>query len=190
MPKPYTFPTLFNEALQISISNLKEWGYIEPEQIKSGTITWSSNGNQTGSILIKGNTGNEQPYIKLDYKYRDKPHKYKLRLVTVSSNLGKGLIWYFLCPVTNKRCRKLYSVGGYFLHREAFKGCMYESQTKSKKYRQLDKILGAYFRIDDLYSQLYRKHFKKTYTGKPTKRYLQIMDRIKSISKRLIQESQ
>ena len=178
MPKPYTFPTLYNEALQISISKLKEWEYLNPEQIKSGTITWSRNGNETGSISIKVNTHSEQPYIELDYKYRDEPRNYKVSLVSIPSNLGKGLIWYFLCPQTNKRCRKLYSIGGYFLHREAFEGCMYESQIQSKKYRQLDKTLGAYFRTDDLYSQLYQKHFKKYYAGKPTKRYLQIMEQI------------
>ena len=178
MPKPYTFPTLYNDALQISISKLKEWEYLNPEQIKSGTITWSRNGNQTGSISIKVNTHSEQPYIELDYKYRDEPRNYKVRLVSMPSNLGKGLIWYFLCPQTNKRCRKLYSIGGYFLHREAFNGCMYEIQTQSKKYRQLDKTFGAYFKIDDLYSQLYQKHFKKTYAGKPTKKYLRIMEQI------------
>jgi len=178
MPKPHTFPTLYNEALQISISKLKEWEYLNPEQIKSGTITWSRNGNQTGSISIKVNTHSEQPYIELDYKYRDEPRNYKVSLVSMPSNLGKGLIWYFLCPQTNKRCRKLYSIGGYFLHREAFNDCMYETQTQSKKYRQLDKTLGAYFRTDDLYSQLYQKHFKKTYAGKPTKKYLRIMEQI------------
>ncbi len=178
MAKPYTFPTLYNKALQISISKLKEWEYLNPEQIKSGTLTWSRNGNQTGSISIKVNTHSEQPYIELDYKYRDEPRNYKVRLVSIPSNLGKGLIWYFLCPQTNKRCRKLYSIGGYFLHREAFNGCMYETQTQSKKYRQLDKTLGAYFRTDDLYSQLYQKHFKKTYAGKPTKKYLRIMEQI------------
>lgn len=173
-----TFPTLYNEALQISISKLKEWEYLNPEQIKSGTLNWSRNGNQTGSISIKVNTHSEQPYIELDYKYRDEPRNYKVRLVSNPSNLGKGLIWYFLCPQTNKRCRKLYSIDGYFLHREAFNGCMYETQTQSKKYRQLDKTLGAYFRTDDLYSQLYQKHFKKTYAGKPTKKYLRIMEQI------------
>lgn len=178
MPKPHTFPTLYNEALQISISKLKEWEYLNPEQIKSGTITWSRNGRQTGSISIKVNTHSEQPYIELDYKYRDEPRNYKVRLVSLPSNLGKGLIWYFLCPHTNKRCRKLYSIGGYFLHREAFNGCMYETQTQSKKYRQLDKTLGAYFKSDNLYSELYKKNFKKTYAGKPTKRYLRIMEQI------------
>lgn len=178
MPKPHTFPTLYNEALQISISKLKEWEYLNPEQIKSGTITWSRNGSQTSSISIKVNTHSEQPYIELDYKYRDEPRNYKVRLVSLPSNLGKGLIWYFLCPHTNKRCRKLYSIGGYFLHREAFNGCMYETQTQSKKYRQLDKTLGAYFKSDNLYSELYEKNFKKTYAGKPTKRYLRIMEQI------------
>ena len=178
MPKFPTFPTLYNEALQIDISKLKGWGYLNPEQIKSGTLNWSRNGNPTGSISIKVNTKSEQPYIELDYKYREEPRNYKVRLVSIPSNLGKGLIWYFLCPHTKKRCRKLYSIGGYFLHREAFNGCMYETQTQSKKYRQLDKTLGAYFEIDNLYSELYKKNFKKTYAGKPTKRYLRIMEQI------------
>ena len=55
---------------------------------------------------------------------------------------------------------------------------MYESQTQSKKYRQLDKSVGAYLKADELYSQLYQKHFKKTYAGKPTKKYLRIIEQI------------
>ena len=178
MPKPYTFPTLYNEALQIDISKLKGWGYFKPKQIKSGTVNWSRNGNPTGSISIKVNTKSEQPYIELDYKYRDEPRNYKVYLTSTPSNLNKGEIWYFICPQTKKRCRKLYSIGGYFLHRKAFNGCMYETQTQSKKYRQLDKTLGAYFEIDNLYSELYKKNFKKTYAGKPTKRYLRIIEQI------------
>jgi hypothetical protein len=178
MAKYPTFPTLYDEVLQIDISRLKEWGYLKPEQIKNGTINWSSNGNKTGSISISVNTFSEQPFIELDYKYRDESRNYKVRLVSILSNLGKGLIWYFLCPQTNKRCRKLYSIGGYFLHREAFKDCMYDCQTKSKHYREFDKSFGAYFRTDELYSQLYKKHFKKTYAGKPTKKYLNLMKQI------------
>lgn len=179
MPKHHTFPTLYNEALQLSITKLKEWKYLNPKQIKSGTLTWNRNGNQTGSISMLVNTRSEQPYIVLDYKYKDEPRSYTVKMVSLPSNLGRGSIWYFLCPQTNKRCRKLYSIGGYFLHREAFNCCMYETQTQSKKYRQLDKTLGAYFRTDDLYSQLHQKHFKKTYAGKPTKRYLRIMEKMR-----------
>ena len=178
MPKFPTFPTLYDEVLQINITKLKECGFLDPKQIKSGTLTWSRNGNPTGSISIVVNTHSEQPYIELDYKYRDKPRNYKVYLTSTPSNLNRGEIWYFICPQTNKRCRKLYSIGGYFLHREAFSGCMYKTQTQSKKYRELDKTLGAYFEIDNLYSELYKKNFKKTYAGKPTKKYLRIIEQI------------
>jgi len=178
MPKPPTFPTLYNEVLQIHISKLKGWGYLDPEQIKSGTLNWSRDGNPTDSISIQVNTHSEQPYIELDYKYRGEPRNYKVYFTSIPSNLKRGEIWYFVCPHTKRRCRKLYSIGGYFLHREAFNGCMYETQTQSKKYRQLDKTFGAFFRTDDLYSLLDQKHFKKTYAGKPTKKYLRIMEQI------------
>ena len=36
------------------------------------------------------------------------------------------------------------------------------------------KTLGVYFKSDNLYSELYEKNFKKTYAGKPTKKYLRI----------------
>ena len=139
MAKPCTFPTLYDEVLQIHISKLKECGYIDPEQIKSGTLNWSRNGNPTGSISIQANTYSEKPYIELDYKYKDEPRNYKVYLTSTPSNLNRGEIWYFICPQTKKRCRKLYSIGGYFLHREAFPGCLYEIQTQSKKYRNLKK---------------------------------------------------
>ncbi len=185
MAKPSTFPTLYDEVLQINISKLKEWNYLNPEQIKSGTLNWSSNGNPIGSISIVVNTQRERPYIELDYKYRDEPRNYKIYLTSTTSNLNKGKIWYFLCPHTNKRCRKLYSIGGYFLHREAFNGCMYESQTQSKKWGEWDKLFGGLYKSEQLYKELYKKHFKSFYAGKPTKRYLRIMKQIekaKSIS--------
>lgn len=178
MPYPHTFPTLYNEVLQIHISKLKGWDTLTPEQMKSGTLNWSRNGNTTFSISISIHTHSGQPYIELDYKYKDEHRNYKVYLTSTPSNLNRGKIWYFICPQTNKRCRILYSIGGYFLHREAFNGCMYEIQTQSKKYRQLDKTLGAYFKSDNLYSELYKKNFKKTYAGKPTKKYLRIMEQI------------
>jgi hypothetical protein len=60
---------------------------------------------------------------------------------------------------------------------------MYEKQTQSKKYRQLDKTLGVYFRTDELFEQLYRKHFKKQYAGKPTKKYLKLNSQLSKLEK-------
>jgi len=178
MPKTPTFPTLFDEVLQINISKLKQWKYLNHAQIKSSTLTWSRNGNKIGSISLLINTLSKHPYVELDYKYNDEPRKYKVKLVSMPSNLGKGKIWYFLCPQTNKRCRKLYSIGGYFLHREAFNGCMYECQKQSKNWRQLGKAFGSYFESEKCYDEIYSKHFKKYYNGKPTKRYLRLLNQI------------
>ena len=178
MPKPHTFPTLFDEVKTVSISFLTKHRYLKPNKWKSGTITWSSNGNKTGSISIQVNTLSESPYLLLDYKCNEIPINYRVKLVSAPSNLGKGIVWFFVCPHTCKRCRKLYLAHTYFYHRSAFKGCMYEKQTKSKKSRYLDKTLGAYYRTEKLFEQLYKKHFKKRYAGKPTKKFLKLTKQI------------
>ena len=178
MPKPATYPTLFDDVLQLHITRLKKWGYLETNTSKGGAIDWSSNGESIGRISIFHLSNETENYIELDYKYRDEPRNYRVHLVSVPSNLGKGIIWYFLCPETGKRCRKLYSIGGYFLHRTAFRDCMYDSQTKSKKWQQMERVYGVYFELDRLYEQLYKKHFKKFYNGKPTKKYLTLLKKI------------
>jgi hypothetical protein len=178
MPKPHTFPTLYDEVKTVSITFLTKHGYLKPNQLKAGSVHWSRNGENIGSISIEVNIQSEQPYIELDYKCNEAPIKYKVQLVSVPSNLGKGVIWYFVCPHTGKFCRKLYLADTYFYHREAFKGCMYEKQTQSKKSRYLDKTIGAYFKTDQLYEQLYKKNFKKQYAGKPTKKYLKLTQQI------------
>ena len=124
----------------------------------------------------------------MDYKYGDEPRNYKVSLVSIPSNLGKGVIWYFRCPQTNKRCRKLYSIGGYFFHREAFNGCMYDSQTRSKKWRLMEKVFGSCFDIDNHYEEIYSKHFKTHYNGKPTKRYLKLMRQINKAERLSVSE--
>ncbi len=188
MAKSPTFPTLYNDLKTVSISFLKNHGYLKPNQRQSGTITWSRNGNKTASISIKVNTNLESLYIELDYNYNDEPRNYKIKLIPTPSNLNRGTIWYFICPQTNKRCRKLYLIGGYFLHREAFSGCMYETQTQSKRSRYLDKKIGAYFRTEQLFEQLYKKHFKKQYAGKPTKKYLKLTQQIERAENMSIHE--
>ena len=128
----------------IDISELKSWGYLKTNLIKNGFITWYRNETEIGSITICSNTFNVKPFVELTYNFNDKYRRYEVPLVSIPSNLGKGNIWYFLCPKTNKRCRKLYSIGGYFYHREAFKNVFYESQTRGKNYRLLNQIYGGY----------------------------------------------
>ena len=188
MPKPHTFPTLYDDLKKVSISFLTKHGYLKPNQWRSGTITWSRNGNVIGSISIRVNTQSQSPYIELDYKYNETPINYRVQLVSAPSNLGKGVVWYFLCPHTGKRCRKLYLGETYFFHRSAFRGCMYEKQTHSKKYRGLDKTLGVYFQKEQLFEELNKKNLKKYYAGKPTKRYWKLTCQLKQAQRISVNE--
>jgi len=179
MPKPHTFPTLYDELKTVSISFLSKYGYLKPNQWQTGTLSWSRNGNNIGSISIAVNTHCQSPYLELDYLSDKVPINYKVQMIKALSNLGKGFVWYFICPLTGKRCRKLYLGKTHFYHRSAFTGCMYEKQTHSKYGRYLDKTLGAYFQSDKLYSQLNKKHFKKYYAGKPTKKFIKLSQQIR-----------
>jgi hypothetical protein len=180
MPKCSTFPTLYDNCKIISISDLKRWEYLKPNQYKSGVITWSRHRNKTGSISIAVNTNAEPPYMELDYTCNKAPINYRVQLVTIPSNLGKGVIWFFICPRTGRRCRKLHCADTYFYHRSAFRGCFYEKQIQSHYYRKLEKQFGLLFGIDEVYKKIYAKHFKNQYNGKPTKLYLKLMKQVET----------
>lgn len=63
---------------------------------------------------------------------------------------------------------------------------MYERQTQSKKSRYLNKMLREYFQTAELFEQINKKNFKKTYAGKLTKKYLRIIEQLQKSEKRLI----
>ncbi|MBK9402367.1 MAG: hypothetical protein IPN36_16440 [Bacteroidetes bacterium] len=62
---------------------------------------------------------------------------------------------------------------------------MYESQTHSKAYRDLGKTFGKYFQTERAFEQIYIKHFKQQYAGKPTKKYLKLSQQIQNAEKLL-----
>ncbi len=66
---------------------------------------------------------------------------------------------------------------GYFTHREAT-GLIYETQSYSHKKRDMYRIFDD-INVDSVYRELHSKHFKKFYNGKPTKRYLKILKKIR-----------
>ena len=166
--------THYDTVCQISITKLREWGYLDTFQIKVGTITWSNG----GEISITSNMMCE-PYIELSYKYADKTHNHRIRIVSIPSNIGNGRIMYFLCPYTYKRCRKLYFISGCFTHRDAFSWCMYSSQARGKGDRSNHKFIETYFRTNKIIKQLTKKHLKKQYAGRPTKKYSKLMAKLR-----------
>jgi hypothetical protein len=182
MARHSNFPTLFDECKTISLSLLKKWCYLKPGECKSGNITWSRGQTKTGCISFTVNMLIVNPYLELNYKYNGNPVNYSLQIVSIPANIGRGKILYFLCPVTGKRCRKLYLIDERFLHRKAFTGCYYEKQTYSKRNRDLYRSFEMLNDTDKAYDTIYSKHFKKYYAGKPTKRYYKAMQGISRMS--------
>lgn len=182
MPRFPSFPTVLEDLLCLSISFLKKHNYITSNQFQSGTIKWSRNGDERASIRISVQIGEDRGVLTLNYLYKKEPVNYNIQIVSKASNLGKGKIWFFVCPNTGKLCRKLYGKK-YFLHREAYLGIMYQKQIESKNYRLMDKLYGPYFESERLYEQLYKPYFKKCYKGKPTKKYMKIMEKLNAADK-------
>jgi hypothetical protein len=172
-------PTTYEERKCITIADLRKGKYLEPNTWKSGTLRWSRNGNPRGSISFIVLINDKEAYMTLSYTVnKEKDIQYNVPLIKTASNLGKGDVWYFRCPYTNKLCRKLYKFDAYFLHRSAIRG-YYDKQIWSKKFWDYEKLYGPAFRVDKLYEELYSRHFRKFYKGKPTKRYVKIMAELK-----------
>lgn len=174
-----TFPNLLDEALKLSITYLRRDNILKPNTHLNVVTNWTKKGKHIASINIEVKTADADGYIILDYSFNDKPIRYTIQLTSIKSNLGNGLIWYFVCPITNKRCRLLYQIQGYFYHRDAFPNTVYETQTRSKYMRYLETNFADMVGVNLLYDKIHQKHFKKYYNGKPTKRYKKLMERIR-----------
>ncbi|MEJ7848821.1 MAG: hypothetical protein WKF92_12110 [Pyrinomonadaceae bacterium] len=171
MPKFPTFPDCFDEVKTVTIGGLKSLGYMRPGAIFRGTYCWKRGEKPSGWIEVMVNV--PERFVQLDYRANDKPITYRVSLERLPAHFG-GLNWYFICPVTGKRCRNLYGIGEYFLSRFAYPSAMYTSQTESKRTRELSKA----FKCIDLQSDfLEKRHARTTYKGKLTKRYRRIIDR-------------
>ncbi|WP_236974734.1 hypothetical protein [Membranihabitans maritimus] len=181
MSKFSNFPTLIDQMRTLEISVLKKEGLLKPNTFSAVYINWRRNGQKIARIHVLIDTVDAMPYIKLNYYYGKEHRQYKVKLVSQPSNLGKGKVWYFLCPHTSKRCRKLYNKDGYFFHRDAFDNCIYESQARSKKMRKIEKRFGSYFDRDKIFEERLKKYFKTHYDGKPTKRFLRLQKKIDEI---------
>lgn len=166
---------ILDHVPQIKMSRLKEWGYLKDSWCNFA-ITWRCNLGWRPEVCVNVSLVMlGKPHLVLNYTYNDKPIRYTIELVSTPSNLGRGLLWYFLCPHTGKRCNILHLIGGYFYHRTAFKNVCYLSETFSTKYKEKYKQLSKLNKRDAGLNMIYSKHFRPYYNGEPTKRFLKAM---------------
>lgn len=182
MARIATYPTPIDEIRSFDIAFFKRNKILKPNSTNSGNIIWTN--EMTGfknSISYTIDLTDNRGILTLKYTYRETEEiNYKILITSRTANIGNGLLWFFICPHTGKTCRKLHFISGYFLHRTADSSLMYQKQLDSKKMRFWCKRYGVML-DESVYSQLYSKHFKKYYNGKPTKKYLKLIQKIQQI---------
>jgi len=95
----------------------------------------------------------------------------QIDLVWQQSNLGRGGIWYALCPVSRRRCRCLYFWNGQFVSRY-IEGLRYSSQRCAKSDRAFHRQLTVLKRKQQhvrLVEWATRPHSRRIHKGKPTR---------------------
>lgn len=157
-------------VIRIELSFLIKNGYIQKGKHISGLISWTNDSN----IGFESCYTNKELYLRLKYTNTNNQtgektkHDYKIELVQIPSNLGKGDVLYFVCPKTGKKCRILYKCYGSLIwkSREAYqRRIYYNTQICSK----LDYHNTRYWDINKELDRLGRTTVKSHYRNKPTR---------------------
>ena len=156
------------EMYRIELSYLLEKEYVKKNSVIYGLLSWADGSN----IQFYSDSTTERHYIRLMYHLHspDQVIDYKVYLTYVKSNLGRGMVPYFICPASGRHCRILYRAFGspIWKARQAYSERLYyESQLWSKNQRVYGQWYLAEKRLREL-SQGVRK--QTTYNGKLTRR--------------------
>ncbi len=150
----------------MDVAGLRKLGYFRETGVIRGRISWGRGLSVTVFSDIENNLILINPLSLGQISV--------IFLKSLPSNLGKGRVWYFLCPDTGKRCRKLYWINSQFSSRHAFPDAMYRSQAESRR----DRILRRYITLAGTtknpkaeWDNSDQQHFRAYYRGKPTRRY-------------------
>lgn len=107
------------------------------------------------------------------------------RIEMVYRNLkgkAKGVIWFFICPQTGKRCLRLYLHKGLYVHRSQIKGFARLNKPSWHTGSQFNKLLILKQKEIEAEKIMDQRYFKKYYAGKPTNRYLKCLKNIEAAS--------
>ena len=187
MAKAPTFPLIIDRCLTVSIADLKRWGCLKPGNYRSGTVYWERGCEREASVgyVVSLSVEFEQAYIQFNYAYDGQPVQYRVPLIPVPANIGKGLVWFFRCPFTGQRCKKLHLIQGRFIHRSAVRSAMYRQQTLTKRGRLVSRYLDLFEFKSSVLEEIEKPYFKETYRGKMTGRCAQWLRKIERAEKRV-----
>lgn len=170
--------TTVEQATQLNIFKLKEFGLLRGYATSTLTWTWRLSGRKNSIGIIVDVRDN--PYVKVNYTTTDRStgekrdYDYTISLTTTPCNFG-GKRYWFICPLSlngvycGRRVGTLYlaSGGNYFGCRHCY-DLSYESRNESRlgQFGNIGFPLVAERKIEELYRQIKRW----TWRGKPTKK--------------------
>ena len=175
-----------NDLYTISISALRKLQFFNSAGYKEEPITFkyrnagSGAMHELGTIMIRVSIQDGNWYTGFEYTADGIDYCYQVELVQLQSNLGKGFLWYFLCPELKVRCRKLYFYQDIFVSRKCLIGGLYKDEAKTKSSRGNSKLYNQLNRLNKIILEGRKPSFKRYYRGNPTKRYLALMNAVRT----------
>ena len=170
-------------ALPISLLNLRGWKWSERygDARRAGALEYRQPRGITGMVTYEATIGRESGVLLLTCNFSDEPHP-TLEYVEILSipNAWGGRHWFFVCPLTGRRARKLHRWPGLgFAHREASPiPPVYRCQRDSGQARTARAMADIRRRLGGVSG-----HFEKP-TGMPMKTYIRLATRYMALHDR------
>lgn len=175
-----------DDALVFDLSNLTKGGFLRPGSFRTTSWNWTRNGEEkVAEVAVFICFLETEKYIRFMYNisHRGEPetnYDYKVLLHSKPSNLGKGQVLYFVCPISGRLCRKLYLAynSPYFKCRQAYNARIYYFLQQSSKMARTN---DQYFHFKRKLEAMDNGRGAYKYAGKLTKRAERI---IRTLQKR------
>jgi len=177
-------------AFPITALDLRGWGLTEKAiarhgpASRAGRLQYSMGGLVIGDVTFRATIGKETGTVTLESDFHDelRPTVEAIELTSIPAHFG-GRLWFFTCPATGQRARKLYRWPGMgFVHRTASPvpgvyACQRESAMQrtasamariraklggwpGKVDRPADMDIGTWCRLCIRHAELYRRFWK------------------------------
>jgi hypothetical protein len=150
-----------------------------PGKLFTGNSRWFINDEETASIGFCVQTDPFRPLLTLLYSIDSENVEQVIVMESVPSNLNRGKYWFFRCPVSGVRCKKLHLIRGRFQHRTALGGVLYRQQLRGKT--SFCRFMDAYDGIGEIMQAVDAPFFREYYAGKPTRRCLRMLRRLRKL---------
>jgi hypothetical protein len=181
MPKPSQSISIAEQCKRIDIGYLFKNGFIENHCEIYKNLSWFNfSGSLNGTIRIESTFTDLDKSITLIYTASNQTGlteniSYKINLIGVPSNLGKGNVYYFECPLTKRRCRILYLAYGSLVFKSRYaynEPIYYEAQVCSKR----DYANTRYWKLRKEFEKLSSKEFRIYYDRKHTRSFKRLVE--------------